>query len=502
MNWDESTDVVVAGCGFAGAMTAITASDAAARVLLLEKMPDPGGISICSFGGVRTAKNAGAALKYLERTNGGTTPIEVLGVLAQGMTELPSILSRLAVDAGAVAEHHDAAGNYPFEGSDTFGFVGVAEIKGFDLAKAYLHVEGAPGGRRLFHVIERNLSKRSIVPRTNARVEQVVRASDGGADGVLVRIGGRLRAIEAKRAVVLACGGFEGDPRMQRQYWPEQPVLNAAFRGNTGDGIRMAQALGADLWHMWHYHGSYGFKHPDPAYPFGVRTKRLPDWVPGSGPGGEVRMPWVLIDRSGRRFMNEYDPYVQDTGARPFARYDPLVQDFAAIPAWLIADDAGSRLWPFGRPTWNERGVRLDWGPDNERAFSLGILRRARTLDELAATTSVPAQRLAATLARWNELVRNGLDDDHGRPPPSMAAISEPPFVFAPVWPIVSNTQGGPVHDARQRVLRPDGTPIPRLYAVGELGSVFGHLYLSGGNIAECFVGGRVAGREAAASRR
>jgi predicted oxidoreductase len=63
----------------------------------------------------------------------------------------------------------------------------------------------------------------------------------------------------------------------------------------------------------------------------------------------------------------------------------------------------------------------------------------------------------------------------------------------------VSNTQGGPVHDARQRVLDPAGRPIARLYAAGELGSVFGHLYMSGGNIAECFVGGRIAGRGAAA---
>ena len=47
---------------------------------------------------------------------------------------------------------------------------------------------------------------------------------------------------------------------MQRQFWQEKPVLNAAFMGNTGDGIVMAQAVGAALWHMWHYHGVYGFQ--------------------------------------------------------------------------------------------------------------------------------------------------------------------------------------------------------------------------------------------------
>ena len=75
-----------------------------------------------------------------------------------------------------------------------------------------------------------------------------------------------------------------------------------------------------------------------------------------------------------------------------------------------------------------------------------------------------------------------------------MMPIAAPPFYGAPVWPVVSNTQGGPVHDARQRVVNVFGAPIQRLYAAGELGSAFGHLYMSGGNIAECFVSGRIAG--------
>ena len=61
-----------------------------------------------------------------------------------------------------------------------------------------------------------------------------------------------------------------------------------------------------------------------------------------------------------------------------------------------------------------------------------------------------------------------------------------------------TNTQGGPVHDERQRVIDVFGKPVPSLYAAGELGSVLGHLYLSGGNLAECFDGGRIAGRAAA----
>lgn len=76
--------------------------------------------------------------------------------------------------------------------------------------------------------------------------------------------------------------------------------------------------------------------------------------------------------------------------------------------------------------------------------------------------------------------------------------ILEPPFSAAKVWPIVSNTQGGLVHDEHQRVLNSFGEPIPRLYVAGELGSIFGHLYISGGNYSECMIAGQIAGTEAA----
>ena len=73
------------------------------------------------------------------------------------------------------------------------------------------------------------------------------------------------------------------------------------------------------------------------------------------------------------------------------------------------------------------------------------------------------------------------------------------PFYAMEAWPIVSNTQGGPVHDPRQRVLDALGKPIPRLYVAGDISSIFGHLYLEAGNITECFVGGKIAGGSAAA---
>ena len=130
--------------------------------------------------------------------------------------------------------------------------------------------------------------------------------------------------------------------------------------------------------------------------------------------------------------------------------------------------------------------------------IELGILRRAASVAELARSLDVDAGILGDTLARWNQACAREEDAEFGRPPSSMMALAVPPFYAAQLWPVVSNTQGGPRHDEAQRVIDAFGAHIPRLYAAGELGSAFGHLYMSGGNLAECFIGGRIAGREAA----
>jgi succinate dehydrogenase/fumarate reductase flavoprotein subunit len=487
----ERFDVVVVGYGYAGAAAAIAASDAGAAVLLLERMPTPGGISICSAGGVRIADDSEQALAYLTATNGGKTSESVLRALAGGMTRMPERIEALGRASGAVISRRASPANYPFEGFETFGFIYVEEIPGFDPLAAYPHVAGAPAGAMLFKVMQDNVAARPIEVRCGKRAQR------------LLRQGGRIAGISTEQgeigagAVVLACGGFEADPVMQAQYWSGGPALNAAFAGNTGDGIRMAQAAGADLWHMWHYHGSYGFAWPDPAYPFGVRVKRLPDWRPGDGQELPV-MSWILLDQDGRRFMNEYEPYAQDTGARPLGTYDPAGQRYPREPAFLVVDAEGLQKYPLGKPTHNDPTARAAWSADNAAEIAAGVLRRADTMADLAALVGAPVEE---SIARWHAQCAAGADDDFGRPPSSMMPIGTPPYYAGQVRQLVSNTQGGPVHDAEQRILDPFGQPIPGLYAAGELGSAFGHLYMSGGNLAECFVGGDIAGRNAAAGR-
>lgn len=496
MQIDEQYDVIVVGYGFAGAMAAIAACDAGARTLLVEKMSVPGGISICAGGGLRIAADADRAYAYLRATNAGATPDALLRRFAQEMTQLESHVERLARADGARLSVRERAANYPFEGYDTFSFLEVDSIPGFDARAAYPHAHALRSGPNVFRLLEDNVRSRPIEIRMSCPARRLIGGREG-VSGVEVEFGGERRRIGAARGVILACGGFEASADMQRRYWQLFPVLPAATLGNTGDGVRMAQSAGADLWHMWHLHGTYGFRHPDPDYPFGIRTKRLPDWTPAVG-RPTVAMSWILLDRNGRRFMNEYQPYLQDTGHRPLERFDPDAQRFPAIPAYLLVDDDGRRMYPLATSVINDPVHQpYAWSRDNLKEVEIGILKSAGSVTELARMMDVDLGVLAETLDRWNAACDSGAPEAHGRPPETRVPIRKPPFYFGEVWPVVSNTQGGPVHDAAQRVLDPFGDPIAGLYVAGELGSIWGYLYLSGGNLAECFITGRIAGEEA-----
>lgn len=507
--WDETADIVVVGYGFAGAAAAIEAHEQGADVLLIEKNATPGGISICSAGGVRIAKDRDAALAYLIETNAGTTPEEPLAALADGMTTISSFIEEMAKTAGAVPVTNWMAGTYPFEGYETFGFISIAEFPGVEILEQYPHVRGLRGGTRLFAVVEHNVKARGIPVRLSTAAERLITSSDGSVVGVVVSDQDGQKHIRARGGIVLACGGFEADAAMQAQYWQGKPVLPQAYLGNTGDGIRMAQAVGADLWHMWHYHGTYGMSHPDPNYPYGMRLTKFPDWIPGQHDPDDVpafftaaqgkRMPWIIVDARGKRFMNEYPPYLQDTGHRDMEVMDPITQTHLRIPSWLVIDADGLAAGQLGLQTYNDAEQSFIWSEDNSQEVDLGIIQRAETLEELATIMGAPPNSLRETVERWNTFCDAGADGDFGRMTESLIPIRKPPYYTTALRPLVGNTQGGPVHDARQRVLNPFGEVIDGLYTAGELGSVFGHLYISGGNLAECFIGGRAAAREASA---
>lgn len=514
--WDRVTDIVVVGFGAAGAVAAIEARDAGADVMILEKMADPGGLSAISAGGIRVCFDVEECYRYLLATSGGRTPNTIMRALAEGMAIIPDYVRHLALVSGAEVTVTPALGNYPLPGYESLAYCQVARVPSLDGATEYRAIVGIKDGTKLFKVLEDNVIARGIPVFYETTARRLLRDGEGAVEGLAVTgADGRTERVHARKAVILACGGYENDEEMKQQYFQAKPVLTGSFVGNTGDGIKMAQEVGAALWHMWHYHGPYGMRHSDPDYPFGLYMKAVPMWTPGrtdqvsdlgitdlqgkKAPQKTLaRMAWILVDQQGRRFMDEYPPYPGDTGIRPFDAFDSKSQSFPRIPAYAVFDEDGRKMYPIGRSVTNDRHARYQWSQDNSREIELGILKRAETRHELAATMGVPLEQLARTLDDWNEACTAGHDADFGRLPDTMVPIQTPPFYFAHIYPIVINTQGGPVHNVHQQVLNPFGEPIPRLYAAGELGSKFGHLYVGGGNLAECFVGGWTAGRHAA----
>lgn len=513
--WDDVVDVVVVGYGAAGAVAAIESRRTGADTLLIEKMPWPGGLSAVSAGGIRVTDNVEQAFAYLKTTCAGRTPDTVIRALAEGMAEAADYVRELAKTNGAAIKIVKALGNYPFEGTDSFAYCEVDNVPALDGATDYYAVQGIKGGTRLFKLLEDNVVALGTRVIMECAAERLITNDEGAVIGLIVRQDGVTRRVKARRAVILTCGGFEDDAEMKRQYLQAMPVLTGSFRGNTGDGIRMAQAVGADLWHMWHYHGPYGLKHPDPTFPFGFYMKAVPMWTPGRpdmvsdlgvtdaqgkplSQKSVAKMAWIVVDQSGRRFMDEYPPYPGDVGVRPFDWYDSKTQRFPRIPAFVLFDEDGRKMYPIARSIQNDKLHRYSWSPDNLKEVDNGILERADSLVELAAKMGVPAGALENTVARWNASVDAACDEEFGRRPDTMVPIRTPPYYFGRAYPMVINTQGGPVHDAEQRILDPFGAPIQRLFAAGELGSVFGHLYLGGGNLSECVIGGWIAGRNAA----
>ena len=170
LEFDDEYDVVVVGYGYAGGITAIEAFDAGAKVLLIDKMKFPGGISVCSYGAMRSAHDAGQAFKYLEATNGGRTPAAVNRALADGMAKIEPYMRKLAEANGAIIAPREKVANYPFEGYDTFYQTLIEEIPNFDPATYYPHVRGAPGGAKVFKTLEDNVAQRRKTDRQSRRL--------------------------------------------------------------------------------------------------------------------------------------------------------------------------------------------------------------------------------------------------------------------------------------------------------------------------------------------
>ncbi|MBI2184148.1 MAG: FAD-binding protein [Thaumarchaeota archaeon] len=493
LNWDKSTDIVVVGFGYAGAVAALEADKLGAKVILLEKKSHPGGLSIFAGGGFRFADDAELAFKYFKRTCLNTTPDPVLRSMAVGFTQVLPFLKGLAAQAGLdYIEKHNTGGTYRFEGGETFGHFKPKENPAFE-RYSWLRTHGA--GWTIFKILEEQVRKSDIEIMMSTPFRRLLTGEGGEVVGCVAQQDGREVTIKARKAVILTCGGFEHNQEMKLQFFQAQPVYAACPSGNEGDGIRAAQKVGAKLWHMWHIHGSYGFKHPE--LPVALRHR----FSGGRDSKGVRIFPWIIVNRLGKRYMNEQPIAPQDSPWRAMSYYDTDLQDYPNIPSYMLLDEDGVTTGPIFvsyYTDYDDAASRYEWSSNNLEEVRKGWIKKGSSIETLATTINIDPEILKETVSRWNRICEDRVDHDFHRPEGSMAPISKPPFYAVEVLPIISNTQGGLAHDPAHRVLDSLDNPIKRLYAAGEITSIFGHLYLQSGNASECLVGGKIVGENAA----
>ncbi len=494
-------DVVIAGYGLSGGVAAIVAHDLGAKVLMLEKAKYPGGCSILSGGQIKCVRDVEGAVRYFKEMSGGRIDDELVVAFAEGLAGNEAFLRDLAKVNGArlsTATRRQGivpgSGVYPYPGHDSLYSIRVASIP--DFSGFPWVVTALPAGTAIMKLIMDNMESRGIEVLFQTPAKRLVADAQGALTGLIAETGDGEMEIIARRAVILATGGFEQNDWMRKQSLQGVPFYSMAPFTHTGDGITMAQKMGAAVWHMWHIHGSYGFKFPEHRIAF-----RHPF---GGCRNPNRKMPWIVVDRFGSRYMDEYPPAPQDIAHRPMEIFNPDLPGYPRIPSYIVFDEDGRLRGPVAHPLAFE-GEIYKWSKDNSEEIEKGWILTAPTLGELAQKIrGVPENgdlmdetKLESASAQWNEIVRVG-KDPLGRPRGTMLPIKTPPFYAAQVWPVITNTQGGPVHNPHQRVMDSFGQPIPGLYATGELGSFFGHLYELEGNLGECVSSGRIAGERAA----
>ncbi len=486
-NWNEEADVVVLGFGLSGAVTAICAydGDPDADVLIVEKMPKDlaGGNSRVSGQTLFCPRKLEALLAYKRAMDApNPLPEDVLLAWAEGVVELEPWLEDMAAEVGHWYAHRP-------RGMNGTTLVDFPEFPGSETVEFNSTIEPNPSG--VWNCFKAHTDRRPIRTLFEAPAFDLVQDPDTlEVLGVLVRNNGSVSAIKARRAVVLCTGGFENNLVMQRDYWGMERAYTLGTPGNTGDGVKMLQKAGADLWHMRSFTqgGAPAIKVPEYESAFMRRPV-----FPGTS--------WIEVAKDGRRFHEETALYRLRHNRRLVHGQwmDPL-RAFV-LPVHMIMDqamlDSGPLVVGFESITWNQVVLGYKWSDDNRVEVDRGWIKKAGSIRELAQSLGRDPPMLEATLARYNAACAARHDADFGRAPETLRPMSGPPFYGIEIVPAFSSTTGGGRRNRHSQVLGQDGEPIPRLYEAGELGSVTANLYQSGAFLTECLVSGRIAGRAA-----
>ncbi|HWR21935.1 MAG TPA: FAD-binding protein [Feifaniaceae bacterium] len=476
INWDGEYDVVVVGYGAAGAVASITAADAGAKVLMLEKAPmgKEGGNSKYAAQIILAPTDREKAITYFKAMRGGydNQTDTIIETIVDGSMQNRDWLTGM----GAASLTDVPLIEYP-------------ELPGSDGISTVI-IEGKMWTSRFWQLLQENVDKRGDnidIWFESPGTELIQDPATKIIHGVKVERGGKTLSVRAKNGVVLACGGFENNEDMVENYTQMQYCYSKGAVYNTGDGIKMAMRVGADLWHMSALSGpDVNFKDPnmDIAFGYGVQWPSATGNITGFFGSNSA----FFIGSDGTRFVNEAESprhgHIDNHGTWISM---PIPQ-----PAYMIFDEAARLSGP----------IYGSWSADNSEELAKGYFVQAETIEELAAKISVDPAALKAQVEQYNSFCKNGEDIIFRRDPATMKPIAAGPYYAMELSPSFTNTQGGPKRNEHAEVLDVDGNAIPHLYSAGELGSYYADIYNGGGNLSECIFSGREAGTNAAAAKQ
>jgi succinate dehydrogenase/fumarate reductase flavoprotein subunit len=517
-------DVLVAGAGAAGMTAALVCALQGLDVLLCERSSQVGGTTATSAGtiwvpGTKQAREAGfaddipEARRYLDSIIGPATDGRREAYLTTGPELVDYLAQNSEVKFSLYAKHPDYLSNrpgptlagralapLPFDGRllgadfaklrapiGEFMALGGMMIGRDDIEPLARPFDSAANFRRALSLLWRHatdrlrhrrgtrllmgnalaarlffsLRQRNVPVWLNASVRELTTA-DGRVTGAVLAVDGKTRRVTARRAVVLATGGFGGSVERLNEY-VRPPLKHAvAFAGARGEGMTVARAAGAAV----------EDDHAQPAF-----------WTPVSETGwlagGRGAYPHLALDRAkpgliavnaaGRRFVDEAVSYHEFVVGMHRSH-----ETAPTIPAWLVCDRAFVERYGLGRVPPGERSWR--------KLIASGYLVEANTLDALAAKIKVDGEGLRDSVARNNRSAETGIDEDFGKgstdfdrhngdpghkPNPCAGPIGSAPYYAMAVYPSTLGSSVGLKADADGRVLTANGASIPGLYACG-----------------------------------
>jgi succinate dehydrogenase/fumarate reductase flavoprotein subunit len=538
-------DVVVLGSGAAGLSAALAASAHGARTVLLEKGPQVGGTAALSAGVVWIPRNhhaaaagiadaPGEAERYIASLSNGRQRPE----LVAAFTEAAPVVLQWLEDNTALRfvlipypdYHSENPGALPKGGrsltQELFAFDSLGDwadrvilspgqrdrLRVSPTDTIYGGSSSAPAqqvladrerrdlrgwGQALVGGLLAGVLARDVTIVTSARAQRLIDGAGDAVAGVVAEHDGQELTVHAP-SVVIATGGFDWSPQLVQTFLRGPLQNSVAVRQNTGDGLRMAIAAGAELGTMQEAYWTPLIKRPGvEALGDGVFPRSATVVSERSRPGS------IIVNAAGQRFCNEAANYNAIVGA--FHVLDPASLGYPNIPAYLLFDQA-----------FRDRGPVADSTPDSPLP---DWMWRAESLGSLAQAIGVDAEGLIETVARFNAAAEVGHDPEFHRGETSFerasgdltrvdARANLAPLLRAPYYAVeievgAFGTRGGPITDADARVLRPDGDPVVGLYAAGNAAaSVMGMAYPGGGStLGPALTFGHLAGRHAAVRR-